>query len=633
MISRFFIDHPIFASVLSIVIVIAGGVALFTLPVASYPEITPPTVNVACSYPGANAQVVADTVAAPIEQQVNGVENMLYMSSTCTNDGAYNLNITFELGVDLNMAQVLVQNRVSMATPTLPDVVKATGVVTKKKSPMILLVVSLYSPGERYDQLYLSNYATIQLKDELARLPGVGDVVFLGQQDYSMRVWLDPDKMASFGLTADDIVNALKEQNVQVAAGQIGQPPIPKGQQFQYVLSTLGRLKDPQQFADIIIKTGTEGQITRLRDVGRIDLGAKNQDQACTLDSGPSIGIGIFQLPGSNALDTANGVRAKMEELKSRFPEGLDYKIVYDTTPFIRESIVEVFKTLRDAFILVAIVILVFLQSWRSTLIALIAIPVSLIGTFAVMAILGFSLNNLSLFGIVLAIGIVVDDAIVVVENVERWIEHGMSPKEAAYKSMDEVTVAVIAIAFGLSAVFIPTAFLAGITGQFFRQFALTIATSTLISAFNSLTLSPALAALLLKPTEPGKHREVVPRFGVALVLAALAGWLGSPYLHHVIETMVSTIDGRVAWPIAVLLAAVAGLIVGCLIYTPVNRLLGNSLFRVQRGIQLGYIGLWSNGHDLPSRRPRRDADLLRPARRDLLRLQDCPDRFHPLSG
>ncbi len=575
MISRFFIDHPIFASVLSIVIVIAGGVAAFTLPISQYPEITPPTVNVACSYAGASAQVVADTVAAPIEQQVNGVENMLYMSSNCTNDGNYSLNVTFKLGVDLNMAQVLVQNRVSMAMPTLPDVVKATGVVTKKKSPMILLVVSLVSPDGRYDQLYLSNYATIQLKDELARLPGVGDVSFLGQQDYSMRVWLDPDKMSSHQLTADDVVGSLKEQNVQVAAGQIGQPPIPKGQQFQYVLSTLGRLKDPRQFADIIIKTGTAGRITRLRDVARIELGAKSQDQACTVDGGPSTGIAIYQLPGSNALETADGIRAKMEDLKTRFPEGLDYKIVYDTTPFIRESITEVFKTLRDAFILVAIVILVFLQSWRSTLIAIIAIPVSLIGTFAVMAVLGFSLNNLSLFGLVLAIGIVVDDAIVVIENVERWIAQGLSPREAAKRSMDEVTVAVIAIAFGLSAVFIPTAFLSGITGQFFRQFALTIATSTLISAFNSLTLSPALAALLLKPHEPGKHREVVPRFGVALVLAGLAGWLGQPYALRAMEAMTPALEGGIARMVAVLPAAAAGWGVGLLVYTPFNRLLG----------------------------------------------------------
>jgi len=516
--SRFFIDRPIFAAVLSIVITIGGLVAALTLPVAQYPEIAPPTVQVSCVYPGASAQVVADTVAAPIEQQVNGVENMLYMSSQCTNDGAYNLTVTFKLGTDLDMAQVLVQNRVSMALPTLPDVVKQTGVTTKKKSPNIMLVVNLFSPDGRYDQLYLSNYATIQVKDELARLEGVGDVTFLGQQDYSMRVWLDPEKLASRNLTSGDVVGALREQNVQVAAGQIGQPPAPRGQDFQYTMTTLGRLTDPEQFADIIIKTGTAGEVARLRDIAWIELGAKNQDQTCTLDGKPSVGLAVFQLPGSNAVATAAAVREKMEELKERFPAGLDYAIVYDTTPFIKESIREVFKALRDALILVAIVVLIFLQNWRSTLIPLIAVPVSLVGTFAVMWLLGFSLNNISLCGLVLAIGIVVDDAIVVVENVERWIEHGLPPREAAYKSMEEVTVAVIAIAFGLSAVFIPTAFMSGISGQFYRQFALTIATSTLISAFNSLTLSPALAALLLKPRET--QQDPLTR-----ILNATLGW------------------------------------------------------------------------------------------------------------
>jgi multidrug efflux pump len=518
-ISRFFIDRPIFAAVLSIVITIAGGVAVFTLPVAQYPEITPPTVNVSCSYPGASAAVVADTIAAPIEQQVNGVEGALYMSSQCTNDGSYSLNVTFKLGTDLDMAQVLVQNRVAMALPTLPDVVKQTGATTKKKSPSILLVVNLYAPDGRYDQLYLSNYATIQVRDELARLPGVGDVSFFGQQDYSMRVWLDPEKLQARNLTSNDVIKALQEQNVQVAAGQIGQPPVTTAQDFQYTMSTLGRLRNPEQFGAIILKTGQAGQVTYLRDIARIELGAKSEDQYCTLDGGPSVGVAVFQLPGSNALATADGVRAKMEELKKRFPAGLDYAIAYDTTPFVRESIREVFKTLGEAFVLVALVIIIFLQSWRATLIALIAIPVSLIGTFAVMTLLGFSLNNLSLFGLVLAIGVVVDDAIVVVENVERWIARGLSPKEAAYKSMEEVTVAVIAIAFGLSAVFIPTAFISGISGQFFRQFALTIATSTLISAFNSLTLSPALAALLLRPH--GARKDPL-----AWLLDAALGWL-----------------------------------------------------------------------------------------------------------
>jgi multidrug efflux pump len=444
--------------------------------------------------------VVAETVAAPIEQQVNGVERAMYMSSQCTNDGNYNLTVTFELGTNLDMAQVLVQNRVSMALPTLPDIVKQTGVTTKKKSPNIMLVVNLTSPDGRYDQLYLSNYATIYIKDKLAQLKGVGDVTFLGQQDYSMRAWLDAGAMQSRGLTSDDVVAAVREQNVQVAAGQIGQPPVPTGQGFQYTMTTLGRLTEPEQFQDIIVKTGGGGEVTRLRDIARVERSAKSQDQTSMLDGKPTVGLGVFQLPGSNALDTAEHVRKTMEELKGAFPVGLEYSIVYDTTPFIEESIHEVYKTLGEAIILVAIVVLVFLQNWRSVIIPLIAVPVSLVGTFAVMAMLGFSLNNISLLGLVLAIGVVVDDAIVVVENVERWIAEGYAPKQAAYKSMEEVTVAVIAIAFGLSAVFIPTAFMGGMSGQFYRQFALTIATSTLISAFNSLTLSPALAAILLKP-------------------------------------------------------------------------------------------------------------------------------------
>jgi multidrug efflux pump len=500
MFSRIFIDRPIFAAVLSIVITIGGLVAAFTLPVAQYPEIAPPTVTVYCVYPGASAKVVADTVAAPIEQQVNGVENMLYMSSQSTNDGTYNLTVTFELGTDLDMAQVLVQNRVAIAMPTLPDVVKQTGVTTKKKSPSILLVVNLFSETGEFDQLYMSNRATITVKDELARLKGVGDVQFLGQQDYSMRVWLDPKKIDALGMTSGDVVAALREQNIQVAAGQLGQPPAVAGTAFQYTLTTLGRLTTEDEFRRIIVKTGKKGEPVRLADIARVELGAKSVDQTCSLDGKPSVGLAIFQQPGTNALATSDNVRHKMQELVKDFPPGLSYNIVYDTTPFIEESIMEVFKALRDAIILVAIVVLVFLQNWRSTIIPLVAVPVSLIGTFAVMKMLGYTLNNLTLFGLVLAIGIVVDDAIVVVENVERWIEQGLSPKEAAYKSMEEVTVAVIAIAFGLSAVFIPTAFLPGITGQFFRQFALTIATATLISAFNSLTLSPALAAILLKP-------------------------------------------------------------------------------------------------------------------------------------
>ena len=509
--AKFFIDRPIFAAVISVIITLAGAIAVWLLPVAQYPEITPPTVQVSCNYPGASATVVADTVAAPIEQQVIGVENALYMSSQSTNDGGYNLTVTFEVGTNLDMAQVLVQNRVNLALPTLPPEVKATGVSVKKKSPNILLVVNLVSPNGTYDQLYLSNYATIQVRDELAKIKGVGDVTYLGQLDYSMRAWIDPDRMAARDLSASDVVNALREQNVQVAAGAIGRPPVPTGQAFQYTLSTLGRLKTTQEFGSIVVKTGEDGQLTRLRDlvtderaeggrkIGGIQLGAKVEDTSCTLDGQPAIGLGIFQQPGSNALDTAEAIEARMEELKASFPPDVDYRIVYDTTPFIDESIHEVFKALRDAIILVAIVVLAFLQSWRATLIPLIAVPVAIVGTFAVMLGLGFSLNNLSLFGLVLAIGIVVDDAIVVVEAVEHHLEHGLAPKEAARKAMDEVTGPIIAISLVLMCVFIPCAVIPGITGQFFRQFALTIAVSTFFSAVNSLTLSPALCGLLLK--------------------------------------------------------------------------------------------------------------------------------------
>jgi multidrug efflux pump len=517
-ISRFFIDRPVFAAVLSIVLVLGGAIAVVGLPIAQYPDITPPTIQVSTAYPGANAKVVAETVAAPIEQQVNGVEDMLYMSSQCTNDGAYNLTVTFKLGVDLNMAQVLVQNRVQLATKALPPVVGRVGVTVKKRSPNALLDINLISPDGRYDQLYLSNYATVNVTDALARVSGVGDITILGQRDYSMRIWLDPEKLASRGLTAQDVVNALGEQNVQVAAGQIGQPPVPKGLDFQYSMSAEGLLVEKEQFGDIIVKTGDRGEVTRLGEVARVDLAAQNADVSCTLDEKPSVALEIYQTPGANALATADAVRAKLAELKQKFPEGLDYRIVYDTTPFISESISEVLKALRDAVILVAIVVLVFLQSWRSTVIPLVAVPVAIIGTFVVMAAVGLSLNNLSLFGLVLAIGIVVDDAIVVVENVERWLEHGLAPREAARKAMDEVTGPVIAVALVLCAVFVPCAFISGITGQFFRQFALTIAVSTVISAFNSLTLSPALAALLLR------SREAKPDF-FTRALAALLGW------------------------------------------------------------------------------------------------------------
>ena len=547
--AKFFIDRPIFAAVISVIITLAGAIAVGILPVAQYPEITPPTVQVSCNYPGASAKVVADTVAAPIEQQVIGVENALYMSSQCTNDGGYNLTVTFEVGTNLDMAQVLVQNRVNLALPTLPSEVKATGVSVKKKSPSILLVVNLVSPEGTYDQLYLSNYATTKIRDELAQIKGVGDVTYLGQLDYSMRVWIDPDRMAARDLSASDVVNALREQNVQVAAGSLGRPPVPLGQAFQYTLSTLGRLTDPKEFGNIVVKTGENGQLTRIRDLvtdertdeqgrkfGGIQLGAKTEDTSCTLDADPSIGLGIFQQPGSNALATAESIRKRMDELKAGFPPDLDYAIVYDTTPFIDESIHEVFKALRDAIILVAIVVLAFLQSWRATLIPLIAVPVAIVGTFAVMLLMGFSLNNLSLFGLVLAIGIVVDDAIVVVEAVEHHLEHGLSPKEAARKAMGEVTGPIIAISLVLMCVFIPCAFIPGITGQFFRQFALTIAVSTFFSAINSLTLSPALCGLLLRQKD--QQRDPLTR----LINLAL-GWFFK--LFNVAFTKTSDVYSR----------------------------------------------------------------------------------------
>ncbi|HEX5103384.1 MAG TPA: efflux RND transporter permease subunit, partial [Pirellulaceae bacterium] len=529
--ASFFIDRPIFAAVISVIITLAGGIAVFVLSVAQYPEITPPTVEVSCTYPGASAKVVADTVAAPIEQQVIGVENALYMSSQSTNDGGYKLTVTFAVGTNLDMAQVLVQNRVNLALPSLPSEVKATGVSVKKKSPNILLVVNLISPNGSYDQLYLSNYATIRVRDELAQIKGVGDVAYLGQLDYSMRAWIDPERMAARDLSASDLVNALKEQNVQVAAGALGRPPVPTGQAFQYTLSTLGRLTDPEEFGNIVVKTGADGQLIRLRDLvtdertddsgnkfGGIQLGAKVEDTSCRLDGQPAIGLAIYQQPGSNALKTADAIRARMDELALSFPPDLKYKIVYDTTPFIDESIHEVFKALRDAIILVALVVLAFLQSWRATIIPLIAVPVAIVGTFAVMLGMGFSLNNLSLFGLVLAIGIVVDDAIVVVEAVEHHLEHGLSPREAARKAMGEVTGPIIAISLVLMCVFIPCAFITGITGQFFRQFALTIAVSTFFSAVNSLTLSPALCGLLLK----AKHEQRDP---LSWLLNLALGW------------------------------------------------------------------------------------------------------------
>ncbi len=516
--AHFFIHRPIFAIVLSIVLVILGGISYKALPVASYPEITPPTVVVTAVYPGADPKVLADTVATPIEQQVNGVENMLYMNSQSASDGTMTLTITFKLGTNLDIAQVLVQNRVAIATPQLPQEVRAVGVTVQKQSPNIMLVVNLISPTKQYDSLYMANYAILQLQEVLKRVEGVGSVSIFGAGDYSMRLWLDPDKMFSRGMTAGDVITAVTAQNVQVAAGKVGAEPAPPGTDFQLIVNTKGRLSDPKEFERIIVKRGSDGQLVRLGDVGYAELGAQTYVTGSYLSGQESAGIAIFQLPGANALKTAENIRSTMIDLKKNFPPGLDYDIAYDPTKFIDESINAVIHTLFEAIVLVVIVVLVFLQSWRATIIPLCSIPVSLIGTFAVMKAFGFSLNNLSLFGLVLAIGIVVDDAIVVVENVERWIEEGYSPVEATTRAMDEVSGAVVAIAIVLTAVFVPTALISGITGQFYRQFALTIAVATVISAFNSLTLSPALAALLLRSKDTKK--DILTR-----AIDALLGW------------------------------------------------------------------------------------------------------------
>ncbi|MEN6406563.1 MAG: efflux RND transporter permease subunit [Thermoguttaceae bacterium] len=636
MFSHFFIDRPIFATVVSLVIVLTGTIALCWLPIAQYPQIAPPAVQVSIFYPGASAQVMADTVAAPIEQQVNGVENMLYMSSQMGNDGSYTLTVTFDLGTDLDTALVMVQNRVMLAMPILPLEVQSQGVTIKKKMPDILLIVDFFSPDGRYDDLYLSNYATIHVKDELLRVDGVSDLMLFGQRDFSIRAWLDPQKMASLGINANDVTTAIRRQNLDLPAGRIGQPPIHEGQTFDLPVDTLGRLDTPDQFGDIILKAGygppmatsnpkgprpmagglpipgisnpspstlslasllhlstptgakkpttppsavrggvsTSGgastggganatpvgmilnntaagsieglsindqealvspgniftataltglpptssvAVVRLRDVARVEMGAQNYGEASTYDGHPAVGMAVFQLPGTNALDVAERVRAKMRELQSRFPEGIEYEIGYDTTPFIRESVNDVFRTLWEAALLVGVVVMLFLQSWRSVLIPMIAVPVAIIGTFTVMAAVGFSLNNISLFGLVLAIGIVVDDAIVVVENVERWLDQGLSPHEATYKAMDEVTGPVVAVAVVLCAVFIPCAMITGITGSFFRQFAVTIAASTLFSAVNSLTLSPALAAILLRPRHNARRDPITWLLDVSL--------------------------------------------------------------------------------------------------------------------
>ncbi|WP_333990257.1 efflux RND transporter permease subunit [Pseudomonas sp. S3(2024)] len=522
--SQFFISRPIFAAVLSLLILIAGAISLFQLPISEYPEVVPPTVVVRANFPGANPKVIGETVAAPLEQAITGVENMLYMSSQSTADGKITLTITFALGTDLDNAQVQVQNRVTRTEPKLPEEVTRIGITVDKASPDLTMVVHLTSPDKRYDMLYLSNYAILNIKDELARLGGVGDVQLFGMGDYSLRVWLDPNKTASRNLTATDVVTAIREQNRQVAAGQLGAPPAPNAQSFQLSVNTQGRLVTEEEFENIIIRAGDNGEITRLKDIARVELGSSQYALRSLLNNQPAVAIPIFQRPGSNAIDISNEVRGKMEELKKGFPQGMDYSIVYDPTIFVRGSIEAVVHTLFEALILVVLVVILFLQTWRASIIPLVAVPVSLIGTFAVMHLFGFSLNALSLFGLVLAIGIVVDDAIVVVENVERNIELGLNPFDATKKAMGEVTGPIIATALVLCAVFVPAAFISGLTGQFYKQFALTIAISTVISAFNSLTLSPALAAVLLKSHDAPKDRfsKVLDKI--------FGGWLFRPF-------------------------------------------------------------------------------------------------------
>ncbi|KQS75517.1 transporter [Rhizobium sp. Leaf384] len=498
-ISRFFVDRPVFAGVLSVLIVVAGLIGMRALPISEYPDVVPPSIVVRGTYPGANPKVIAETVATPLEESINGVEDMLYMSSQATADGVLTLTVTFKLGTDPDKAQQLVQNRVSQAEPRLPAEVRALGVTTVKSSPDLMMVVNLVSAGGRYDLTYLRNYAVLNIKDRLARIEGVGQVQVFGAGDYSMRVWIDPQKAAEYGLAASDITTAIRQQNVQAAAGIIGASPTLPGTDLQLSVNAQGRLQTPEQFGNIIVKSGSNGEITRLRDVARIELGAADYTLRSLLDGEPAVAVPVFQSPGSNAIAISDNVRETMAELAKAMPEGVRFEIVYDTTEFVRASIEKVIDTLLEAIALVVIVVILFLQTWRASIIPLIAVPVSIIGTFAVMYVFGFSVNALTLFGLVLAIGIVVDDAIVVVENVERNIENGLAPREATYRAMQEVSGPIIAIALVLVAVFVPLAFITGLSGQFYRQFALTIAISTVISAINSLTLSPALAALLLK--------------------------------------------------------------------------------------------------------------------------------------
>jgi len=521
--SRFFIDRPIFAAVLSILIFVTGVIAIPLLPVSEYPDVVPPSVQVRAEYPGANPKVIADSVATPLEEAINGVENMMYMKSVAGSDGVLVTTVTFRPGTDPDQAQVQVQNRVAQAEARLPEDVRRLGITTQKMSPTLTLVVHMFSPNNTYDSLYLRNYATLKVKDELARLPGVGQIQIFGAGEYAMRVWLDPNKVAARGLTASDVVTAMQEQNVQVSAGQLGAEPLKKQSDFLLSINTQGRLESEQQFGDIILKTSEDGSLVRLRDVARIEMGSGSYALRSQLNNKDAVGIGIFQAPGANAIDLSNAVRAKMDELATRFPNDVKWAAPYDPTVFVRDSIKAVVQTLLEAVILVVLVVILFLQTWRASIIPLLAVPVSIVGTFSVLYMLGFSLNTLSLFGLVLAIGIVVDDAIVVVENVERNIEMGLSPRAAAHQAMREVSGPIIAIALVLCAVFVPMAFLSGVTGQFYKQFATTIAISTVISAINSLTLSPALAAMLLKDHHAPKDR-------LTRIIDALFGWLFRPF-------------------------------------------------------------------------------------------------------
>ncbi|NBY22474.1 MAG: multidrug efflux RND transporter permease subunit [Gammaproteobacteria bacterium] len=517
--THFFIDRPIFAAVLSILTVLIGTLSLITLPIAQYPEIAPPSVQVKAIFPGASAGVLAETVATPLEQEINGVEDMLYMSSQSSNDGILQLTVTFKPGANLDKAQIQVQNRVALAEPRLPEEVRRQGIAVRKRSPDLSLVINLISPDGRYDNVYMTNYALLQMRDALARVPGVGDISLFGGREYSMRIWLDPGQVAARGLTASDVIQSIREQNIQVAAGVVGAPPADHQGDFQYTVMTQGRLSDPEEFGDIIIRTGREGQVTRLKDVATIELGSKDYNAELILDGHTSVGLAIFQMPGSNAIATKTAVLDELDHLKARFPEGLDVLLSYDTVVFIEQSIEKVITTLMESIVLVVLVVLLFLRTWRATMIPLLAVPVSLIGTFSVMAYLGLSLNTLSLFGLVLAIGIVVDDAIVVVENVERNMALGMAAKEASRRAMEEVVGPIVATALVLVAVFIPTTFITGVSGAFYKQFALTIAVSTVISAFNSLTLSPALCALLLDRDHSQSDTSLFHRLGIGRFL------------------------------------------------------------------------------------------------------------------